>query len=214
MEENKEKIAQLIVEDTIAKMKKGEITSENAFCAVYFAAASENPVAQFFLACFYLEGIGCEINGEKGIELLQKAAAGSWAAAQGELGRRYLKGEGVEQNYKEAVKWLRLAAEQGDSNAANYLVDCYVHGWGVEPDQSEVLKWLEVVSSSKDVMEDADSTEEDFVFSENDLDEALEINEKIEEILVENEISVNDGRYVGYNPLNKGCNINAPIIIK
>jgi hypothetical protein len=169
MKDNKEKFASWIIEDAIAKMKKGEMTADNAFCAVKFAAGTESPESQYYLAHFYLEGVGCEKDEDKGVELLRISAEGSWAAAQGELGRRYLKGEGVEQNNEEAVKWLRLAAEQGDSNAANHLVDCYVHGWGVEPDQSEVLKWLGVVAAAKGRNE-ATKFIEDELFADEDVE--------------------------------------------
>ncbi len=175
-----------LIENALSGLEKGEISPAAAFLAVCFAGMTcPCPEADYHMSRFLFEGIGCPKNAEEGMEMLRRSVDGGWPAAQTELGRRYFEGEGVEQNYAEAVKWFLLAAEQGDKKA---------------------LDWLGKILEAERSYYGFDMSEDESWPLDADTDQALEI-------LDENDICVESGKYESYDPNNKGCNIDDPIVI-
>jgi hypothetical protein len=196
-----------LIENALSGLEKGEIPPAAAFLAVSFAGMTcPCPEADYHMSRFLFEGIGCPKNAEEGMEMLRRSVDGGWPAAQTELGRRYFEGEGVEQDYAEAVKWFLLAAEQGDTHAANFLVECYMNGLGVEQDDKKALDWLGKILEAERSYYGFDMSEDESWPLDADTDQALEI-------LDENDICVESGKYESYDPNNKGCNIDDPIVI-
>ena len=194
-----------LIENALSGLEKGEIPPAAAFLAVSFAGMTcPCPEADYHMSRFLFEGIGCPKNAEEGMEMLRRSVDGGWPAAQTELGRRYFEGEGVEQNYAEAVKWFLLAAEQGDTHAANFLVECYMNGLGVEQDDKKALDWLSMIF---------DAERDYYGFDRSEDEDELWPESEAEEILHENGIRVEEEEYVTYNPNNRGCNIDDPIVI-
>lgn len=123
------------------KGHSGEQTNHVQAVKYYrFAAEHGDPSAQYFLADYYLKGIGVSKDKAKAVEWLRKAAEKGDRLAQCTLGVLYRLGEGVPQDNIEAVKWYRKAAEQEHSTAQNDLGFMYTRGLGVEKNYEEALK--------------------------------------------------------------------------
>jgi len=105
------------------------------------AAATNNPVAECFLARHYADGLGVPRDYAKAVEYLRQAAGQGYAAAETGLGSCYAHGEGVEQDYTEAIHWYRQAAAQGDALAQYCLGYAYAQGKGVPKNMKEAIAW-------------------------------------------------------------------------
>ncbi len=85
------------------------------------AADQDNPNANFYLANYYLNGIGVAKDSKKAFQILLKYAEKGNVDCQYMVGEMYYDGIGVREDYRKAVYWLTKAAEQGDEDAKESL---------------------------------------------------------------------------------------------
>ena len=176
-------------------LDNGSTTPENAFAMLRFAVdGSGDPEAMTVLARFYREGIGCERNGGKALELLRKAAVAGWPDAQYILGMRYYLGDLVGKDLVEAARWFGAAANQEHSLAAVYLGRC-----GVDPVPSIPL---------------VDPEEDDpLPVDEDELDDLMEDETLLLESFLEYDPSGDRARYDSYDRSNPGCSEDNPLVV-
>lgn len=72
---------------------------------------ASDPYAQFLLGWLYHDGIGCEVNFARAVELYRASAQAHFSWALCHLGSCYAKGEGVEKNIDEANRLYRLVMD-------------------------------------------------------------------------------------------------------
>ncbi|MGM9528831.1 MAG: tetratricopeptide repeat protein, partial [Phascolarctobacterium sp.] len=88
----------------------------------------------------YKNGLGIDIDIDKGIEWYQKAAYNGFLKAYEELGKCYFLGRGLPRDYYYAVECFHKSGAQSPE-IQFYLGGCYVHGYGVEKDIRIGLSW-------------------------------------------------------------------------
>ena len=136
-----------LVNNTLASFEQGVINANLAFSAISMAAVGgEYPPAMYYLSQFYHLGIGCDIDEQKSLDMLERSAEGGVAEAQYRLGRSYYDGDRLSRDPGKAVRWLTEAAGQGHCDAANLLADSYLKGEGVKADREAALSWLAVAA--------------------------------------------------------------------
>lgn len=176
-------------------LDNGSTTPENAFAMLRFAVdGSGDPEAMTALARFYREGIGCERDGGKALDLLRKAAVAGWPEAQYTLGMRYFLGDLVGKDLTESARWLGAAANQEYTLAAVYLGRC-----GVDPVPSVPL---------------TDPEEYDpLPVDEDELDDVMEDETLLLESFLEYDPSGDRARYASYDRSNPGCSEDNPLVV-
>lgn len=184
-----------VIRDLNDLLDNGSTTPENAIAMLRFAVdGSGDPEAMTALALFYREGIGCEQDGGKALDLLRKAAGAGWPEAQYILGMRYYLGDLVGKDLVEAARWFGAAANQEHSLAAVYLGRC-----GVDPVPSVPL---------------TDPEEDDpLPVDEDELDDVMEDEMLLLESFLEYDPSGDRARYASYDRSNPGCSENNPLVV-
>jgi TPR repeat protein len=86
-----------------------------------FAAAQNDPGAQFNLGTLYFEGTGVAQDDAQAVRWYREAASRGHIQAQFNLGIMYSEGKGVEKDLRSAYYWLAVASEQGDEDARTQL---------------------------------------------------------------------------------------------
>lgn len=126
----------------------GNIEQDDAKAIEYFTEACElgDLKAPRYLAQFYEEGRGCDIDYAKALEYYTIAADLDDITAQECVGVYYLKGNGTDVDYDKAIDYLTKAATSekvvpGVADARYYLGTMYENGLGVEKDMDEAIKW-------------------------------------------------------------------------
>lgn len=104
-------------------------------------ASSSSRIARVDLAKCYLNGWGCSVDIDKGIELLRQCAEGKSKKARYELGLLYYLGKHVEQDYIKAFTLFEYAAQKNHASAQYYLGDMYFWGKGVVKDEAKAFEW-------------------------------------------------------------------------
>lgn len=98
---------------------KGDIASDPAHAAAYFAEAADegDSTGQISLALMLLEGKGVERDVERGLGLLKLAADTGSAWANGSLGGIYADGRYLQPDYQQAQQFSEAAQAAGDQAA-------------------------------------------------------------------------------------------------
>lgn len=108
------------------------------------ALADGYPVAAFFLARLYIEGIGGHpVDDELAARYTQIGAATGNAQMQGWLALMYLQGRGVEEDAISAAMWANLAAAGGDSmgNQIRLALEQELPAEAVEEARQRAVDW-------------------------------------------------------------------------
>ncbi|PKC52664.1 HCP-like protein, partial [Rhizophagus irregularis] len=111
----------------------------------WYQKAAENGVkeAMYYLALFYENGNGTEIDLEKAFYWYQKAAENGDGKAMFNLANNYGNGEGTEKNLEKAFYWYQKAAENDIKIAMHNLAICYENGNGTEIDLEKAFYWYQ-----------------------------------------------------------------------
>ena len=134
----------------LAFQHKSSQDFNKAFECFQLAANMGNPVAQYELGNFYVEGNCVEGNEELSTYWYNKSFEGlKRSVDNGDInamsmyyyGNCYYCGIGVECNDKEAFKWYLKAAKENFVVACHKVGDCYDFGFGVRENKKEAFKW-------------------------------------------------------------------------
>ena len=112
-------------------------------------ASAESPVAKFYLADFYANGIGVQKDEAKASELLTKAADEGVGEAMCALGDKYMAGDGVPQDFVKAAQYYLQAESQLRLTVASAknLAKCYEKRISGLPDMDNVEKRIEQLNA-------------------------------------------------------------------
>ena len=109
-----------------------------------FESEKDNPVAQYALGCWYIEGkYHYKRDLKKGISLLHKSADKRVPESCMLLAKCYEYGNGVIQDFRKAFELYLYAALFGDDEACFEISRCYTVGLGVEIDLNIAEIWKE-----------------------------------------------------------------------
>jgi uncharacterized protein len=97
--------------------------------------------AQYEVALMYLQGIGTQVNPERGGYWMLAAANNGNTTAMIEVGGRHEHGVNAEQNPMIAFTWYRRAAIAGDSIGRFKLATLYEQGIAVPQDLPRAYAW-------------------------------------------------------------------------
>lgn len=103
-------------------------------------AAAENPIAQFWMAKFYILGQGVKQSDTEGLSWMQKSAAHGYPPAEFNLGYNYFHGNFTTENNDLAFKYFGLAASHGHIEAKSYLARCHACGYGTPQDIKQAFR--------------------------------------------------------------------------
>ncbi len=107
-------------------------------------AENNNSVAQNALSYLYFNGIGTNIDIEKGKYWLKRAALQADSVAQYDMAMMYLSGNNFEKSNKEALFWLERSADLGNKDAQFNIALMYYNGDGVEQNITKTAAYLNV----------------------------------------------------------------------
>jgi TPR repeat protein len=97
--------------------------------------------------CYY-EGIGCELDKARSLELARESSSSGCKYGQFTLGWLHCYGVGgLAQDYAQAVAFYRLAAAQGFDAAQYRLGILYNCGYGVAHNNAEALRWYHLAAA-------------------------------------------------------------------
>ena len=114
------------------------------------AAATGDPVAQYFLATLYEHGRGEEADPASAIRWYEASALQGNLKATYKLAVSYAEGWGTRRNYAEAARWFSRAAELGFVNAQFNLGVLYERGLGVPQSLLDAFKWYSLAAAQGD----------------------------------------------------------------
>ncbi len=114
------------------------------------AAASGEPVAEYWLATLYEHGNGVTTNKQEANRLYFASATQGNLRAMYKLAVSYAEGWGTQQNYTEAARWFSYAAEHGFVNAQYNLGVLYERGLGVPQSLLDAYKWYALAAAQGD----------------------------------------------------------------
>ena len=113
---------------------------EAAAQAFSLAAHGGNAVAQYQLACLYLQGNGVAPDCVEAVFWLERSAAQGYAHALACLGAFYKKDNGsISANPSKAADLLSEAAAKGHATAQYQLADMYARGHGLVQDYTQAV---------------------------------------------------------------------------
>ena len=109
-----------------------------------FAAAQNDPGAQFNLGVIYSRGEGVEPDYPQAAQWLNRASQRGHVQAQRILGLLYYEGKGVERDPVRAYYWLKVAALQGDdvSEEALKLAGKNMSAGQVRQAEAQADEWM------------------------------------------------------------------------
>ena len=90
-----------------------------------------NPLAQYYLAQMYYNGLGVQEDKERSFELISLAAQNGLLEGKLSHAEMLLKGDGTPRNYKKASEEFKLLSNEGVPRAQYFLGHIYYHGLGV-----------------------------------------------------------------------------------
>nr|WP_304273665.1 tetratricopeptide repeat protein [Phascolarctobacterium succinatutens] len=101
----------------------GGVTKNKIEAVEWYRKAAEQgyDLAQYNLAVFLANGIGCAKDEEKALKWYKKAAEQGHAKAQYRLADKLYYGKGCQQNKEEALNWYKKAAAKGNADAEEAL---------------------------------------------------------------------------------------------
>lgn len=105
------------------------------------------------LGTMYLDGVGVELNKQKGFEYILDAASKGLVRAYGALGQCYYYGDGTQVDYTEAYHWLNKYMETRDSDETSYMSVVgfyYRDGKAIKPDYKKALQYFQVAAKRDD----------------------------------------------------------------
>lgn len=111
------------------------------------AATQGQPVAEYLLGTFYLEG---DRDDGQAVRWFQAAAAQGNIKSMHNLAIAYAEGLGVDKDPVQAVSWFARAAQQGYRDSEFDLAVLYERGLGVPQDAAAALKWYLIAASRGD----------------------------------------------------------------
>lgn len=115
-------------------------------------AEGGSPRAQYYLAKYYHEGKGADIDHNEATKWYNKSADQQWILAEFELGKFYYWGIGVDKNYKEAVRLFKLFDEHEGGRENNYMLGlCYLNGHGIKQDKAEGIRLIQEAADKKNI---------------------------------------------------------------
>lgn len=92
-------------------------------------AADENdPIAQYNMGRYHLNGIVVKEDTIKGLMFLEKSAMQGFPIAQYQLAFLYYGGNTIKKDVSKSIEWLTLAADQGVPTAQYDLSKFYYYG--------------------------------------------------------------------------------------
>jgi len=124
--------------------------SQQAARLLSSAAASGEPVAEYWLATLYEHGNGVVINKQQANRLYLASATQGNLRAMYKLAVSYAEGWGAPQNYPEAARWFSYAAQRGAVNAQYNLGVLYERGLGVPQSLLDAYKWYALAAAQGD----------------------------------------------------------------
>ncbi len=104
--------------------------------------------AIYFYSYNLIYGIGCDVNEEVALSLLQKAEAISNKRCATLLAECYINGWGCQKNPEEAVALLTANCDNNSKKTAYLLARCYYYGDGVSKDYEKALKYFKLAASN------------------------------------------------------------------
>lgn len=125
------------------------IDYEMCFDLIDMALEHEIYDAYFLLGKLYNEGLGCNLNYEKGkyyYELAIENANTNYAKGMAlcNLACIYLQGQGVETNLEKAISLFEEASEKGNAIAASNLGNIYFKGKEIEKDLEKAFEYYSI----------------------------------------------------------------------
>ncbi len=96
--------------------------------------------ARMILGMLYAEGVGCERDINKALELLESSAVNGNPEAYKHMGDIYIAGRLIEQNPKRALECYKSAAKYGMTNAYEAMGDIYCEGELVKRDLAKAIE--------------------------------------------------------------------------
>lgn len=101
---------------------------------LYKEAANENdPIAQYNMGIYYLNGLAVKEDTIKGLRFLEKSAIQGFPNAQYRLAfLYYVGGNTIKRDVSKGIEWLTLASDQGMPDAQYELSKIYYKGEGDE----------------------------------------------------------------------------------
>jgi len=114
------------------------------------AAASGEPVAQYWLATLFEHGKGERTDAAEALRWYEASALQGNLKAMYKLAVSYAEGWGTRQNYGEAARWFSRAGEYGFVNAQYNLGVLYERGFGVPQSLLDAYKWYAIAAAQGD----------------------------------------------------------------
>lgn len=135
-------------------------------------ASPKIPAAKYELGLLFLNGIGCQKDISKGIELLEEACKSGNVDAKIQLGKCYQYGIGYQQNYKKAYELIFQSSKS--SNEGKFLLaDYYMKGIGVGKREDESVIILNDLSTNEKYLPAIIKLGEYYIESPNSKEELL-----------------------------------------
>ncbi len=120
---------------TDAQIKLAKILAEFAVpqydkVAFYWMsqASSKNMDAQYQLGCYYIDGIGTDIDYDRALQIFTQLATQNHHEAELKLGQMYYYGHGVDKDSVAAKKWFLRSARSGLPDAKNWVAILFRDG--------------------------------------------------------------------------------------
>lgn len=121
----------------------GAFDKKMAYMCFRHSAQRRHIRSQFYLGCFYKEGLGVEKNSTKAFIWWEKAALQGYPEAQYNLAYAYGNGDGVKKDESKAFYWYRKVAHRKDADAQYNVACCYRYGLGVKKNKYKAVEWFQ-----------------------------------------------------------------------
>lgn len=125
---------------------------KNDFLLTEIKAGEGDPIAQYKLAHFYMDGYGVEKDLRKAMYWLDRSARAGYRSAQIDLADMYFNGTVDNQPYyAHALKWYEKAGQQGSAYAMAMAGKMYYKGIGTDRNYEVAFTWLLKAAQNGDV---------------------------------------------------------------
>ena len=125
---------------------------KNDFLLTEIKAEEGDPVAQYKLAHFYMDGYGVEKDLRKAMFWMDRSARAGYRSAQIDLADMYFHGSVDNQPYyAHALKWYEKAGNQGSAYAMAMAGKMYYKGIGTDRNYEIAFQWLLKAAQNGDV---------------------------------------------------------------
>lgn len=132
------------LQTALNNMMDGEI--QLAVNQIKKAAATNDLIAQFYLAQCYENGIGMPVDKSQAFSMYRRAAERGLCEAMQDLSRCYSNGIGVESSYEKANIWHQRYLQKATGDAIPSLISCLNEGLSKSNNPSEQITKTETIT--------------------------------------------------------------------